>query len=97
MSQVNKHILIITYNDYPVYEGLGVRIKNLARVMVEKGHTVTIFAPNIENRQPKVESFAGGRIIRANIYVPSFLRKNRVIARAWSMIVQTIVTPLEHV
>lgn len=90
------HILIITYNDYPVFEGLGVRIKNLARVIVEKGHTVTIFAPNIENRQPKVETFAGGRIVRANIYVPTFLRKNRVIARAWSMVIQTIVTPLVY-
>jgi len=91
-----KRILILTYNDYPVYEGLGVRISNLSRVLIEKGHRVTIFAPNIDNQQPETEDFPGGRIIRTNIYVPTFLKKNRVIARACSMLLQTLRSPFVY-
>jgi len=91
-----KHILIVTYNDYPVFEGLGVRIKNLARVLVEQGHQVTIFAPNIEYRRPRCEDFPGGKIVRGDIWTPNFLKKNRVIARAWSMVIQTIAMPIAY-
>jgi glycosyltransferase involved in cell wall biosynthesis len=58
---------------------------------------VTIFAPNIENKQPKDDEFQGSRIIRTNIFIPHFIRKNRIIARAWSMVLQTIITPFIYI
>jgi glycosyltransferase involved in cell wall biosynthesis len=92
--QKSKNILIVTYNDYPVFEGLGVRIKNVARMLQEDGHQITIFAPNIDRKQPATEELAGIRIVRCTIFVPAFLKKNRVLARAWSMVAQTLLTPL---
>ena len=94
--ETKKHILIITYNDYPVYEGLGVRIKNLSQIFLENGYEVTIFAPNIDNRRPKQEQQMGCQIIRTNIYMPGFLKKKRTLARAWSMIVHTVLTPFVY-
>ena len=95
-TENKNHILIITYNDYPVYEGTGVRINNLSKVFIEKGYDVIIFAPNIDNNLVKQEYLPGCRIIRTNIYVPAFLKKNRILARAWSMLIQTFLTPLVY-
>ena len=91
-----KHILIITYNDYPVYEGLGVRIENLARVYAKNGHKVTIYAPNIEKKREKKEKLKGLDILRVNIPVPIWLQRYRIFARAYSMLLQTILTPFEY-
>ena len=91
-----KHILIITYNDYPVYEGLGVRIRNMARVLIENGHQVSIYAPNIEHLRPVSEWVDGVRIVRSNIFVPGFLKRNRVVARTYSMVLQFFLSLLAY-
>lgn len=90
---MRKHIVIVTYNDYPAFEGLGERIKNISRVIRDHEHNVTILAPNIENRHLLDEQVFSERIIRINIYIPHFLKKNRVIARTCTMIMQTLCTP----
>lgn len=83
-----NHILIITYNDYPVYEGLGVRIRNLSRNLLKEGFHVTIIAPNIDNRRPLYEILDGIQIIRFNIYLPGLIKKIRIPARFLSMVIQ---------
>jgi len=95
-NESKKSILIITYNDYPVYEGLGVRIKSLSQIFLENGYDVTIYAPNIDKKLVKQEYLMDCQIIRANIYMPAFLKKRRTIARAWSMIAHTFITPLVY-
>jgi glycosyltransferase involved in cell wall biosynthesis len=85
-----KHILIIHFNDYPNYEGLGVRIENIARVYVNNGHKVTIFAPNFAARRAKEEILNGCKIIRINVPILKGLLRYRMLSRAYSMIVQTI-------
>ena len=84
-------ILIVTYNDYPAYEGLGTRIHNLARVLTGHGHEVTVFAPNIDKQQPQEEWVEGVRIVRITLYVPAFLSHIRILARAWCMAVQSVL------
>ncbi|MBI5049155.1 MAG: glycosyltransferase [Deltaproteobacteria bacterium] len=86
------HILIITYNDYPVYEGLGVRIENLAQVYTKSGYKVIIFAPNIENKRERKEELNGYKVMRAIIPVPKWLLRYRIPARAYSMLLQTLLT-----
>ena len=88
---MGKYILMVTYNDYPVYEGLGTRIRNLARVLTEHGHEVTVFAPNIDKHQPREEWVEGVRIVRVTLYVPAFLSRIRVLARAWCMVWQSVL------
>ena len=88
---MGKYILMVTYNDYPVYEGLGTRIRNLARVLTEHGHEVTVFAPNIDKQQPREEWVEGVRIVRVTLYVPAFLSRIRVLARAWCMLAQSVL------
>jgi len=89
---MGEDILIVTYNDYPVYEGLGTRIRNLARVLTEHGHEVTVFAPNIDKQQPREEWVEGVRIVRVTLYVPAFLSHIRVLARAWCMLAQSVLS-----
>lgn len=95
-TKTKETILIIAYNDYPGYEGTVVRIRNHAAIFLENGFKVTIFAPNIDNRRPKEEYLMGCQIIRTNIFVPKFLKRKRILARAWSMLVQTIQTPFVY-
>ena len=86
------HILIVTYNDYPAFEGLGTRIANIARVLTEHGCEVTVFAPNIDKQQPREEWADGVRIVRITLYVPAFLARVRVLARAWCMLGQSLLS-----
>ena len=92
-DNIKKHILIITYNDYPVYEGLGVRIRNISKVLQLEGFDVTIFAPNIDHARPVTEIVDGIRVIRIGLYIPSFLKKNRIVARSLLMVLHTIASP----
>lgn len=91
-EMATKHILIITYNDYPVYEGLGVRIENIARIYAKSGHKVSIYAPNIEKKREKKEELNGLNILRVSIPVPIWLQRYRIFARAYSMLLQTLLT-----
>ena len=86
------HILIVTYNDYPAFEGLGTRIGNIARVLTEQGYEVTVFAPNIDKQQPREEWADGVRIVRITLHVPAFLARVRVLARAWCMLGQSLLS-----
>lgn len=95
-EMATKHILIITYNDYPVYEGLGVRIENLARVYVKSGHRVTVFAPNIENKRAREEELNGYKVVRVTVPVFKGLLRYRIAARAYSMVLQTLLTFLVY-
>lgn len=86
------HILIVTYNDYPAFEGLGTRIANIARVLTEQGYEVVVFAPNIDKRQPREEWVDGVCVVRVNLYVPAVLARIRVLARAWCMLAQSVLS-----
>lgn len=86
-----KHILIITHSDYPIYEGLGVRIENLCKVYVKNGHKITVIAPNIEARRLNEEILYGYRIIRVSIPVLKIFLRFRNIIRLYLMILQTIL------
>ena len=91
-SDTASPILMVTYNDYPAFEGLGTRIYNLSRVLREHGHEVVVFAPNIDKRQPREEWKEGVRVVRVDLYVPAVLARIRVLARAWCMLAQSVLS-----
>lgn len=85
------HILIVTYNDYPSYDGLSTRVANLARGYAEEGHRVTIFAPNVDGRQKGEERVGEStRIVRVNIPLVGLLKARRLWLRGYVTIIQTL-------
>jgi glycosyltransferase involved in cell wall biosynthesis len=90
---LNPHILIISYNDYPAFDGLSTRIENLAKYYVSQGCQVTLFLPNVDYEQDAFESLQNtSRIVRVNIPFVGLFRKSRIALRSYVTVLQTFST-----
>lgn len=89
-----RDFLIVTYNEYPAFDGLSVRVHNLAVQMSKRGVRVTIIAPRYSpERLPHPwEENPPYRLVTLETRVPKALAGVKILGRAlknWTLIRRT--------
>lgn len=77
-------ILIVTYNEYPCYDGLTVRLHNIAVELVRKGIPVTVLAPRYARTRiaHPWECSPAYTVLTVDVHIPSRLENIRILSRA---------------
>jgi len=69
------HILVLTFLDYPSYEGGAIRLRHISRALAARGHRITVVAPAIDFQTPAKESSGAESILRIPMhYLPRVAR-----------------------
>lgn len=75
------HILIITYIEYPSYDGLRERVHNFAKELSILGHDVTVLAPTFLKDTPSWNKNDSYNIIRVDLSYFRFIKKYPTLFR----------------
>lgn len=69
------HVVVLTFLDYPSYEGGAIRLRHISRALAARGHRITVVAPAIDFKTSAEESSGAEAILRVPMhYLPQVAR-----------------------
>ncbi len=80
------HILVLTFLDYPSYEGGAIRLRHLSRVLQSRGHNLTVIAPQIDFHKPPREENVRETVMRVPMHYLAHAASIPFLAR-WLFVV----------